>query len=184
MTFVRTSITDPLLIGEVSVNAAGARLGITFCPGKRGPSAAAHRWERDLEADLDVISDWGARILITLIEDHEFSMLGVPVLGERVVARGIEWIHLPITDLEAPDTRFEQGWKASRSRVLGQLEDGGRVLVHCRGGLGRAGTVAACMLIESGLSADEAVYRVRRARPGAIETTRQMQYVRGFRVHR
>jgi protein-tyrosine phosphatase len=181
MTDVRTSASDPLRIGEVTVNAAGARLGITFCPGKKGQSASAHRWDRDLEADLDMIVEWGARIVITLIEEHEFSMLGVPELGSRVEARGIEWIHLPITDLDAPDERFETGWRASREQVMGCLNDGGRVLVHCRGGLGRAGTVAAFVLIESGMKVDEAVYRVRKVRPGAIETAEQMRYLHRLR---
>ena len=54
---------------------------------------------------------------------------------------------------------------------------GHRVLVHCRGGLGRAGTVAARLLVELGVPAVEAIRRVRAARPGAIETIEQQQYV-------
>lgn len=178
---VRTSSSDSLRIDETTVNAVGGRIGITFCPGKRSRSAGSYCWNRDLEADLSTIADWGAKAVLTLIEDHEFEMLCVPDLGARVTAHGMEWIHLPITDARAPDARFEKGWRVSRGRVLGHLAVGGRVLVHCRGGLGRAGTVAACMLIESGFAAEEAVYRVRRARPGVIETSGQMQFVLGFR---
>lgn len=57
------------------------------------------------------------------------------------------------------------------------LRDGGRVLVHCRGGLGRAGTVAARLLVELGDPAAVAVECVRQARPGAIETAAQLEYV-------
>lgn len=54
---------------------------------------------------------------------------------------------------------------------------GGRAVVHCRGGLGRAGTVAARMLVEVGVQPAEAIRRVRAARPQAIETSEQAAYL-------
>jgi ADP-ribosyl-[dinitrogen reductase] hydrolase len=54
------------------------------------------------------------------------------------------------------------------------------VLVHCKGGLGRAGTVAALMLLELGMTPSDAIRMVRQARKGAIETPGQEQYVRGW----
>mgnify|MGYP003345722415 CR=1 FL=1 len=50
------------------------------------------------------------------------------------------------------------------------LRAGANVPVHCKGGLGRAGMMAARLLVELGQPADEAIRAVRRARPGAIET--------------
>jgi ADP-ribosyl-[dinitrogen reductase] hydrolase len=61
------------------------------------------------------------------------------------------------------------------------VADGGRVLVHCRGGLGRAGTVAACLLVELGVAPQDAIRRVRAARPNAIETAAQERYILGYR---
>ena len=78
---VRTSLTHPLRIAEVTAGDAGGIIGITFCPGKRGDSMAGHRWEHDLAADLDTIAAWQAAAMVTLIEDHEFIMLDVPDLG-------------------------------------------------------------------------------------------------------
>ena len=44
---------------------------------------------------------------------------------------------------------------------------------------GRTGTIAACLLVELGLSADDAIAAVRHARsPRAIETAEQEEYVR------
>lgn len=174
---VRTSQSHPLRIDEVKAGASGGVIGITFCPGKRGASASDHRWERDLETDLDVIADWRPAAIVTLIEDHEFDMLGVPDLGDRVRCRGIEWRHLPIVDVRPPDSRFEAGWQSSGSNLTGMLRDGKKVLVHCRGGLGRAGMVAAVLLIELGVDSNDAIRSVRAARPGAIETSGQLRYV-------
>ncbi|MCX7144513.1 MAG: hypothetical protein NT123_26490, partial [Proteobacteria bacterium] len=51
-------------------------------------------------------------------------------------------------------------------------------LLHCKGGLGRTGTVAAKLLIEFGYSADEAIDIVRNARADTIDTGQQESYVR------
>lgn len=173
----RTSLSDPLRIDEVVVGPADGRIGICLCPGKRGGSLTGPRWERDLTTDLEVIRRWRAEAVLTLIEDHEFEELGVTQLGAQVRARGIEWHHLPIADYQPPDSRFESGWATRGPTLLQRLNTGGRVLVHCRGGLGRAGTVAARMLVELQVPALDAIERVRQARPGAIETREQREHL-------
>lgn len=173
----RTSKTHPLRIDSLPAGESGGRIGITFCPGKCGPSNGWHRWERSLRADLDAVAKWGPTAVVTLIEDHEFRMLGVPGLGRAILARGIEWHHLPIVDVRAPDERFERAWREVGPGLQRRLRDGERILIHCRGGLGRAGTVAALLLVDMGEEPDDAVRRVRDARPGAIETSRQLRYV-------
>jgi protein-tyrosine phosphatase len=62
------------------------------------------------------------------------------------------------------------------------LRWGSRVLVHCRGGLGRAGTVSARLLVELGVPPVEAIRQVRRVRVGAIETAAQERYVLGLAI--
>jgi len=178
----RTSRTHPLRIDEVLASDAGGVIGITFCPGKCGPSVSGYRWERDLVADLDVVSKWRPDAVLTLIERHELEMLGVIRLGEQIVARGIEWHHLPIVDVRPPDERFEAAWRTVGPLMHARLRSGGRILVHCRGGLGRAGTVAARLLVELDTAPAEAVRRVRAARPGAIESNEQLEHVLSLRA--
>ena len=171
----RTSETDPLWIAEIP--AGGGVIGVTLCPGKRGASAFGQAWARDLATDVAVIADWGARAVVTLIEEHEFVLLGVKALPQAVRAAGIEWHHLPIEDASVPDQRFERAWPGLWPQLKGRLAAGERVLVHCRGGLGRAGTVAALVLVECGELPAVAIERVRSARPGAIETAKQERWV-------
>lgn len=82
-----------------------------------------------------------------------------------------------ITDLSAPDERFATGWARGGPGVLAGLQGGQRWVLHCRGGLGRAGSVAAYMLVQTGVAPGEAIRRVRAARPGAIETAAQVAWV-------
>ena len=180
VTLARTSESHPLRIAEVECGSTFGTLGITFCPGKQGPSLFGAPWRRNLGLDLDVIKAWGAVAVVTLVETEELQMLGVPDIGDRVRERSMSWLHLPITDVQPPGPAFEALWPEAARTLHGQLTDLGRVLVHCRGGLGRAGTVAACILIELGVEQHEAIRRIRAARPGAIETRAQERYVLRF----
>lgn len=172
----RTSLTHPLRIDSLPVS--NGHLGLTFCPGKQGDSTFGAAWARDLNLDLDAIRDWGAAAVVTLIEDHEFDMLAVRGLPAGVTARGMEWHHLPIRDLDVPDEAGEALWRALSPRLHRQLERGKKIVLHCRGGLGRAGTVAALILTERGLQAPAAIAAVRAARPGAVETDLQERWLR------
>lgn len=181
MSQVRTSLTDPLRIPEVALENSPGTLGITLCPGKCGDSRFGVAWQRDLTTDIRVIVEWGAKAVLTLVEEHEMRQLNVPDLGRQLVKQGIDWHHLPIVDEQPPASAFARRWPKAVAASLDLLEQGHKVLVHCRGGLGRAGTVAACLLIETGLDPSEAIRRVRAARPGAIETKDEERYVARFR---
>jgi ADP-ribosyl-[dinitrogen reductase] hydrolase len=61
------------------------------------------------------------------------------------------WFHLPIVDVSTPDEHFEQAWDVAGEELRSILRGGSNVLVHCRGGLGRAGTIAARLLVELGM---------------------------------
>lgn len=93
----------------------------------------------------------------------------------------MRWIHAPIVDVSVPGRDFEQQWSDVRGAIRMCLSGGGKVVVHCRGGLGRTGLVAARLLVEEGCDAREAIKRVRQARPGAIETQTQEAYVLDLR---
>lgn len=184
MSLVRTSSTHPLQIAELkSVECGGAhygRIGITFCPGKKQVRAATGAWDRDLAADLEAVSRWGAAAIVTLVEPHELDALGVPDLGAAVQARHIAWYHLPIRDVSVPDGAFEESWHSAGQHLRRLVQNGFAVLIHCKGGLGRAGTIAARLLVELGAAPEEAIAAVRAVRPGAIETRAQEAYVRAL----
>ena len=69
-------------------------------------------------------------------------------------------------------------------RILAEIREGrasGSVAVACMGGVGRTGTVAACALVEGGMTADAAIAMVRAVRhPAAVETAEQERFVGSF----
>ncbi|MDP3492587.1 MAG: ADP-ribosylglycohydrolase family protein [Hyphomonadaceae bacterium] len=175
----RTSLTHPLQIDELAC--ARGVLGLTFCPGKCGPSVFGRAWARDLGLDVAAIARWGASTVVTLMETAELKTLGVSGIRAMTEAAGMRWLHLPIADLGAPGAAFQRAWQEVGPTIRAELESGGSVLVHCRGGRGRTGLVAAQLLVEFGDQPEDAIAKVRSVRDGAIETAIQAEYVRGLR---
>ncbi len=168
----------PLPIAVVPVGPRGGhsfgRIAFTRCPGRRDPGAAA----RCLREDLAAIRAWGAGLLVTLVEAQELDLLGVPDLGARARAAGMAWLHLPIVDFGVPDAAFESTWITAGEAIRTRLRAKRDVLLHCRGGLGRSGTIAARLLVELGTDPETAIAAVRAARPGAVETAAQEAHIR------
>lgn len=174
MSLFQSSSSSPIQIASVPFVHVPGVVGITICPGKKD----GVKWERDLDTDLDAIEEWGASAIVCLLEDHEFDTLHVRDLPAGVASRGMTWFHLPIEDVSTPSSEFEVQWADDGAHVIKMIREGSRVLIHCRGGLGRSGMIAASLLIESGEDPETAIRRVRSARPGAIETPAQERWVR------
>ena len=105
---MKTSVSHPLQIAVVPGMSGLGRLGITFCPGKYDPHAMTGGWARNLARDLDMIRDWGAAAVVTLLEPEELTLLRVERLGEEVSRRNMLWVHLPIVDTKISDEDFER----------------------------------------------------------------------------
>ena len=178
MSYVKTSDSDRLRIDPVRPVDGYGRIGITLCPGKTDPHGIAGNWKRDLNRDLDVVRRWGATAVVSLITHRELDTLDVRDFPTAVPDRHMEWWHLPIPDGEPPGPDFEDAWRVAGEAIRDRLRLGFDVLVHCKGGLGRAGTVAARLLVEFGERPGEAMRRVRAARSKhAIEQLSQEHHI-------
>ena len=181
MTQILSSRTSPLRIGSVFEQAG--HVGITFCPGKQGYSANRKvLWKRDIEEDVAVLKAWGAHHVVTLLEPHEFEMLGVARLPQAIEDLGMQWHHLPITDGGIPDARALTIWNDLRHELATRVWEGENVVVHCRGGLGRAGMITTSLLstLLPHIPTDLLICHVRNVRPGAIETQEQERWVSSY----
>ncbi len=178
----RTSLSHPLRIATLPVGRHGGAIGVTFAPGKHQDVAMTGSWCRDLDVDLEAICSWGASQLISLIEPLEFEELQIAALPERAALHGLQWYGLPIVDGAPPDSTFLLKWRELETPICNALLEGRRLVVHCKGGLGRAGTVA-CMLLlatKTSLNSKDAIKLVRGVRPGAVETLEQEEFLHSW----
>ena len=159
------------------------RLGLTFLPGKHGPSVLypGRVYRRDLPTDLRTLCDEGVAVLVLLVEDGELSRWGDTGIVERGREARVQIVRRPMPDGSAPRTPAEM------DEILGLIRDArrsGDVAVACMGGVGRTGTVAACAMVAAGASADAAIARVRAVRhPTAVETGEQIGFVHHYERH-
>lgn len=176
---VKTSLTHPLPLAAVSPLVGGCVL-FTMCPGKSQPKAATGPWDRDLDVDMEAIAQAGTTAMLTLMEEHEViaCALSIERLQEACTQRNIAWYHNPITDFQPPSDSWEKSWSQLGPDLCGRLAKDETIVLHCRGGRGRAGMIAARLLVELGTDAEDAIQQVRQARPEAIETPPQEAYVR------
>ena len=76
-----------------------------------------------------------------------------------------------------PGPEFNTAWDLHGNDILKTVTNGGRLVIHCAFGLGRSGTFVAKILTTFGVSPELAIKQVRNARPGAIESQIQEQYI-------
>jgi atypical dual specificity phosphatase len=85
--------------------------------------------------------------------------------------------HEPLEDMEPPT---QEQLDRCVSAIVRAHERKMGVAVHCGAGLGRTGVVLAAYFVARGLSAANAIARIRRLRPGSIETDEQAAAVELF----
>ena len=123
----------------------------------------------DSPADLEWLRGQGIQVLLSLTED--------PPPRSWVNDAGLLLFHVPVEDMEAPTQEQLERCVSAINRALDK-EMG--VAVHCGAGLGRTGTILAAYLVSKGHTAQNAITRVRRLRPGSIETDEQAEAVFDF----
>lgn len=172
----RFSRTSPNPIDTVQVPGYVGCMGLVSCPGVRINESRGNR--RKLMADLDEIEAWGANRVVCLLEPHELAMNKIEDLPSLVRARNMDWMHLPIMDMQIPSQRFEDSWAIEGERLRHSLRIGERILLHCYAGWGRTGMIAARLLVELGMDSDAAITAVRRDNRRRIQTKDQAEFVR------
>ncbi len=136
-----------------------AKLAGSDKPGGNGPE----------DDDLHFLQAQGLRAIITLT--HQAC---TPTLLEKY---GLMSKHLPVEDFEAPNIELIEKAVGYIERRLTHNQP---VVVHCRAGYGRTGTILACYLVHRGMSPQQALSELRRARPGSVEVKAQERAVHAY----
>ena len=131
-----------------------------------------------MEEFFDFLDSNRYRSLVSLVELHEFDQfISYPKFEEKIGKRNFSWFFHPLKDMTAPDEIFRERFFETQSHLLENLRSGKKIAIHCKGGLGRSGTIAALLLRHLGFSAEKSIELVRKSRPGAIETEEQEIFI-------
>lgn len=114
-----------------------------------------------LADELHGLAASGIDILVSLLTDAEIIELSLGREGQLAQAVGIDFYRLPTPDRHVPDRQTMIHLAAALAQ---RLTEGGAIAVHCRHGIGRASTLAAAILVQEGLSAENAWARITAAR--------------------
>jgi protein-tyrosine phosphatase len=144
-------------------------LGIPGCPGRLLFTPCPGTRDTSLDAALASLQQAGAEAVITLMPTAELEANGASALPARCTELGLAWFQLPVADEQVPLDDFDAAWEASRQQIRALLDDGRSIAIHCKGGSGRTGLIAARILIDQGIPRTAAVALVQALRPKAIQ---------------
>ena len=123
----------------------------------------------NIDADLAALKRAGVTMLITLTEQD--------LPPEPLRRHGLTNLHLPIYSLEPPTVAQNQ-MLLRRMEML--LAKGHVLAVHCLNGIGRTGTVLAAWLVHEGLTATEALRRIRLIDAKYVQSPEQEAFLQRF----
>ena len=108
----------------------------------------------------------GFRTIISLLDESEQR----PHYNiNQAKTMGFDRVSIPIRDFTSPSQNQISQFLNSVNKAL----EKGKVVMHCEGGSGRTGTMGAAYWIKKGHLAKEAIDKVRKSRPHAVETKEQ-----------
>jgi len=123
----------------------------------------------DWDEDIDFLKRRGISFIMSLTEE--------PLIEERAKKEGFGFFHFPIRDMDAPMPRDAYG---ALKVLVDAIKNHNKVLIHCKGGVGRTGMIGACYLVTKGYEPKEAIRRVRTVHNAYIQTRIQEQFVSHF----
>ncbi|MEL7145931.1 MAG: dual specificity protein phosphatase family protein [Bacteroidota bacterium] len=112
--------------------------------------------------------------------DYVFSLTEEPLIEEEIKQENLHFMHLAIRDMDAPMPRHAYAVLKTMKEAI----DAGHVfLLHCKGGVGRTGMIAACYLVMDGYPAREAISKVRSIHSAYIQTKVQENFVSHYETY-
>ena len=159
----------------INVPEFGGQICISAFPGRQGGNTFCSK-ELALFFQYLESENYGALLSLTEVQEFE-QFISFSQFKCLVGTQDFEWFFHPLVDMTFPDSAFIADFSETHRVLLQNVRAGENIALHCKGGLGRSGTIAAMLLCDLGMMAENAIKLVRSSRPGAIETMEQERFV-------
>jgi len=142
-------------------------------PGKLA-IAARPRGEDWLNDEMKGWRDEGVNTILSLLTVQEENELSLDAEPESANEAGLRFLSFPIPDRQVPGSPSQVA--PLLDGLSHDLMEGQNVVIHCRGGVGRSGLMAACLLVLSGDDPETAVATVSHARGTTVPETPEQRH--------
>ena len=147
----------------------GAKFIFTPCPGTK---------DTNISSAFDTLTEAGAETVITMLSNDELKALSVPAFSSEATQKCFNWFQLPIEDDCEPEHPYEEAWETAKDELLALVKNKSTIAIHCRGGSGRTGLMAAILLLESGENWNEVKSLIQSVRPKALTHPAHISYLK------
>jgi protein-tyrosine phosphatase len=138
---------------------SGGAIGIM--PRPRGNDWLAGEIERWAAMDIQTV--------VSLLEKDEIGELGLAEEETLCRRHQIKYISFPIRDRAVPADEPAAGRLIRR--LVQRVDQGEKIAVHCRMGVGRAALIAGAVLVEKGVGPERALQQIAKARALRVPDT-------------
>lgn len=146
----------------------GAKLIFTPCHGTKGVS---------IVDSLKSLKEAGAQAVITMMTMAELTEKQADTIPSLCAELHMDWYHLPVEDSCAPEEPFAQAFAQQKAILLGLVETGATMVIHCHGGSGRTGMMAAILMLELGYAPAQVKSQIQLIRPKSLTSPVQVNYL-------
>ena len=159
-------------------------LGMTQCPGKRCKGRNKYDYQRNLKKDFEFFKNINIKLIVCLLDKYELRTIGIDLNEYINLAKemNIKILNIRIVEMSTPDLKLKD-LEIFLDNILHFLIKKEKVIVHCRGGVGRAGLICGLVLKKLNMFSSNKKclsYLRKKRHKNCVESQKQRDYLKEY----
>ncbi|ACU59043.1 protein-tyrosine phosphatase family protein [Chitinophaga pinensis] len=132
-----------------------------------------------LEDEISHFKRQNVTLIVSLLENDEVGELDLRKEEVYCLQYGIGFLRFPIKDRDVPVNA-----RGLIQTLLKHLEEGAKIVIHCRMGIGRSAIIAGAVLVSKGYKASAVLTQISEVRGLKVpDTQEQVSWLIGMETH-